>query len=366
MTSSKHISTTAHLKNVLLNMSLRSESYQVLESLSAFLHAGTDIFSALRAIVDETRSKRLKRFISQIADDIESGASFSKALEQTELFPSYIIAIIALGERSGRLVENIQIVLIQHEKEVVFRSRVRSALMYSVVVLTLTIIVGAGTAWFVLPQLAEIFSSLDAELPLITRVIIAGGEFLGTYGSIIIPFSLLVIAGIFYFLFSFPRTKFIGHSILFRVPVIKNLIKYVEVAQFGFLLGTMLEAGLTIIESVEGMRQISAFKNYQAFYAGLYTELEEGKSLHDGMVAKDPDNILFPAITKQMVFAAERSGTLSQTLVRLGEMFEAKTDKTAKDLPIIIEPILLIIVAGAVTILALGTLLPIYGLFDSL
>src|SRR5262249_45655289 len=134
-----------------------------------------------------------------------------------------------LGERSGRLSANLEVAAIQNEKEAAFRSRVRSALAYSSFVFILAIVVGVGTAWFILPKIAAFFMELNAPVPPLTQGIIATGAFLQHYGYIFIPGFIAIFLILFYFLFSFPKTRFIGHTILFHIPLIQTLIKETEI-----------------------------------------------------------------------------------------------------------------------------------------
>lgn len=341
---------------------LKKEVYLFIENLSILLSAGMNIDSAVRSIQEETGSRRMRKILSDIADKIENGGSLHAALEQTGVFSQRILSLIRVGEQSGRLTENLEVVVLQNEKETLFQSEVRSSLMYAVIVFTLAIVIGIGTAWFILPNLASFFGELDVELPVITRWLIALGRILGQYGIFIIPLFALFTISAFYFLFSFPKTKFIGHTILFHLPIIRNLIKQVEIARFGYLLGTMLDSGMPIISAIDSLRETTTFKNYQKFYAHLKEKVETGSSLESSFKAYPKINKLFPSSARQMMSAAEKSGKLPEILLRIGKIFEKKTETTARNLPIIIEPVLLIFIGLAVALLALGVIMPIYSL----
>lgn len=341
---------------------LRQEIYFFLENLSALLSAGMGINAALASVREEVDSKRLAGILKDLEEAILNGSSFSAALEELRVISPHMLSLIRLGEMSGRLNENLKVVILQNEKELMFRSRVRSSLMYATVVFTLSIFVGVGTSWFTLPQLASFFNEFDAELPLITRFIIGFGQFLGTYGYIIVPLFLIGLLMLFYFLFSFPKTKFIGHSVLFRTPLVRRLIKQVEIARFGFLLGTMLKAGMPMKSSLESLPATTTFLNYRRFYIYLEGQVVEGKSLQESFSSYKGVKKLFPSAVRQMVAAAEQSGSLPDTMIRIGKMYENKVETTAKNIPTILEPLMLILIGGMVAVLALGTILPIYNL----
>lgn len=169
------------------------EKEYFIENLATMVSAGITINSSLDAISREARTRRMRRAIAQIKESIESGSSFWKALEKSKLFPAQAISLIQIGEESGRLVENLKVIALQQSKDRVFRSKIYSAMMYPVFVLVLSLIIGLGIAWFILPKLATVFASLNVKLPLITQILINVGTFLGDYGNIAVPSFIFVL-----------------------------------------------------------------------------------------------------------------------------------------------------------------------------
>lgn len=337
-----------------------------ISNLATLLDSGMDALSALRVVRQELRSRRMRRIIAAIEESIESGVSLSRTLEKTQLFPARVIALLRLGEQSGKLIQNMQVVVTQYEKEWLLRTRVRSALLYATIVFSLTIIIGAGTAWFVLPQMATVFAGFDVELPLLTRWLMAVGAFLGEWGYIVIPAFLVVVGGAGYFLFSFPRTKYLGQFLLFKIPGIKTLILQVEVARFSYIMGTMLESGIPASDSLASLHDATTFRGYRRFYGYLRDSVTEGNSFKKSFGGYRKAYKLIPLSVQQMIVAAEQSGRLSETLLKIGQRFEVKTETAAKNISVLIEPILLIVIGAGVMVLALAVLLPITNLATAL
>lgn len=354
------------LKNDWVNsvffVGLGQEKIHFIENLGALLGAGLGVTQSLYSIKEETKSWRFKKVITEISDDVKSGLPFSQSVKSYKILPDHIISLIKTGELSGRLVENLKIVVIQNEKEALFRSRLKSSVLYAGIIFTLAIAVLIGMSWFVLPKIASFFETLNQELPLTSRIIIEVGNFFGNYGAYVVPIFVVLIIFIIYFLFSFPRTKFIGHSILFRVPFIRNIIKQVEVARFGFLLGTMIDSGMVLSDAVLNMKTTTTFKNYQKTFDLMFELVQKGYSFQQIFYENPSFKSLYPSAVRQMIVAGEKSGTLSQSLMKIGEIYENKTENSARNLPIILEPILLIFVALIVALLAFGILMPIYNL----
>lgn len=333
-----------------------------IENLSMLVSAGMGILEALSAISIGVKTKKMKSIINTMSSGIEAGSPIWKALENSYIFPAHTVSLIRIGEKSGKLSQNLKVVGLQDEKDRVFNSKIRSAMMYPMFVLVLTLIVGIGIAWFILPKLSLVFSQLHLELPFITKYLIAFGVFLGEYGKIAVPIFLLALFSIIYFIFFFPKTKFIGQNALFSLPGIKRLIQEIELARFGYLLGTLLKAGLPIIQALDSLEKATTFPHYKMLYRHLLVNIDDGYSFKKSLMSYKKINKLIPMPIQLLIATGEKSGNLSNTLLSIGKRFEIKTETTTKDLTVILEPILLIIVWLGVVGVALAVILPIYNL----
>jgi type IV pilus assembly protein PilC len=343
------------------------EKEYFVENLAMLLSSGMGVLLTLDSIKEEVRSKKLKRVIDTIKDDIADGSSLWSALEKTNIFSSQVISLIRLGEKSGRLTENLKSIAIQQNRDRIFRSKVKSAMMYPGLVMSLTVIIGIGVSWFILPKLAAVFSSLKVEMPLVTKILISFGAFLGKYGLVAVPSFILLLAIIIFFLFFFSKTKFIGQEILFRLPVINRLIKEVELSRFGYVAGTLLSAGLPVSEVIDSLHDSTISGSYKNLYKHLKVSIvEEGNSFQKSFASYKGVKKLIPAPIQQMIVAGEQSGNLAEKLFGVGEVYEGKIDITTKNLSVILEPILLIIVWVGVAAVAFAVILPIYSLIGGL
>jgi type II secretory pathway component PulF len=353
-------------KNFFSHFLLGEEPYFFLENLSLLLAAGIPILDAIAATSSEIRSRRLQLILRALAQDIDAGKSLSVAIERTGLYLPHVASLIRIGERSGRLVENLKVIAVEQKKERFLRSRLRSASLYPLFVLVLAVIIGLFIAWFILPRLALVFLQLKIELPFLTKILIQFGLFLGSYGLYAVPIFLLCLIVLLFFIFSFSGTKIIGEHLLFLFPGVKRLIKETEITRFGYLLGSLISAGLPLPDALHSLSQATSFFRYQQFYLFLYTSVSDGNSFKKSFVLYKKTYVLIPVPVQQLVIAGEQSGTLSQTLINIGTEYEIKTDSSVKDLSVILEPILLVIVWVVVVAIALAVILPIYGLLGGL
>lgn len=342
------------------------EKEYFIENLAVMVSAGITINSSLDAIGREVRSRRMRRAIAQIKESLEGGSSFWKALEKSRLFPAQAISLVQIGEESGRLVENLKVIALQQKKDRIFRSKIYSAMMYPVFVLVLSLIIGLGIAWFILPKLATVFASLDVKLPLITQALINVGTFLGTYGNIAVPsfaFFLLVVVLVF---FVIPKTRFMGEFILLKFPGIGKLLQESEMGRIGYIVGTLLNAGLPLVKTLAATENASSFYFYRKLYKFIRENVEEGNSFQKSFELYRKADKLIPPHVQQMIVSGEQSGHLPEIFLSIGEDFEAKSDLTAKNLTIILEPVMLIIVWLGVSFIALAVILPIYSLLGGI
>lgn len=344
------------------NFGLGEEKEYFVENLSLILSSGMGMIEALDALQKEMKSKRMKQIVSEIKEDIEAGGQLWQAIQKTELFSDQVISLVRLGESSGQLVKNLQVIVLQEQKERSFRSKIRSALMYPVIVLGLTLVIGIGIAWFILPKLSLVFVGMKIKLPLVTKILIGTGEFLRINGIMAIPLFFIALAAVFYFLFFFSKTKHIGQMIILHIPGIKKVIKEVELARFGYIVGTLLDAGLPVLSALRALGKNTLLYPYKKFYEYILQKIEDGNSFQKSFEMYPHTGDFLPVAVQQMIIAGEKSGSLEQILKTISQNYEGKVEISTKNLAVILEPILLIIVWLGVVAVALGVILPIYSL----
>lgn len=345
---------------------LGKERDNFIENLSMLVLSGMPISKALLSITNDTKNAQMKKVLDRIVTELDGGSPLWKSFDRTGMFKGYTISLIRIGEESGKFAENLKVVSLEQEKERGFRSKVRSALMYPAFVLILTAVIGIGISWFILPKLAKIFADLKLTLPFITKILIGFGLFLSKHGLIVVPLGIVIISILFYIIFMNAKTKFLGESILYMIPGIKTLMMEVEVARFGYLLGTLLEAGLPVTKAIDSLASASESVRYQKFYRHLRDSIEMGNSFQKSFMAYKHVEKLIPQPMQQLVFSGEQSGNLNKTLLKIGQVLEEKSDTTTKNLTIIMEPILLVIVWAGVVSVAFAVILPIYSLVGGL
>jgi type IV pilus assembly protein PilC len=335
-------------------------------NLALLIKANVAVGEAFEALKETTKSRGLKNALTQMQNDIDEGLPLWQTLQRSHIVSPQTMTLIQLGEQSGNLVENLRIAAVQEEKQRIFRAKVRSALIYPVFVISLTVIVGLGVAWFLLPRLADTFSQLRVDLPLVSQVMINFGQFLQDNGIWAVPAALAVVAFALYIIFAAPHTKAIGQWLLFHMPGIAKLLHEIETARFGYLFGTLLKAGLSVTESLRLMTQATTARQYQRFYANLGKAFDEGWSFAESTAKMPKSEQPLPPSVRQMIIAGERSGSLPETLQNIGSIYEEKANISTQNLQSILEPILLVVVWLGVMGVAVAIIMPIYSLVGGL
>jgi len=348
--------------NRLDSIGLENERSMFMENVSLLIASGIDISSSLAAIKKETKSRPMKRIIGEIEADIDAGSAFWRALDHTRIFSAHTISLVKIGEDSGRLEENLKVISIQEEKDREFRSKIKSAMMYPIFVFGLTIVIGVVIAWFILPRLSSVFASMKMDLPWTTQLLISAGKFLQNYGYVFMPLFFTAMGLTIFFVFFFSRTKFIGQNILFSLPGTRKLMQQVELSRFGYMLGTLIGAGININDALQSLIEASGFAPYKNFYKNLLSNIEDGNSFQKSFSYYKGLEKIMPFSVQQMVVNGEQSGFLSEVLLKIGVSYEKKIEDTTKNLTVILEPVLLVLVWLGVVGVAVAVIMPIYSL----
>jgi len=338
----------------------------LLDNLSILLGSGMDVVSSLASIKDEIHSSALKLIISEMEADVSSGVTLWRALEHTKIFPKHYISLTKVGEESGKLSESLRVIADSQIKDRDFKSKVRSAMIYPSLIFFIVIVMGLAIVWIILPKLATVFESLDTNLPALTKVLFVAGVYLRTNGYIFVPSVIVILVLIFFFLFINPKTRFIGQNIMFRLPGTQKLLRESELTRFGFIFGSLLEAGLPVDEALDSLIEATTFYPYKNLYIFMKNNFEKGQSIQKTFIQYHNIKRLIPKTMQQIIVVGEQGGHLAKSLKKMSSIYENKVENTTKNFTAILEPVLLILVAIGVLVVALSVIMPIYSLIGSI
>jgi len=341
------------------HLGMGKQRMMFIQSMALMLTAGLSLVDSLQTQLLEATSKTIRALIQGIITAVENGSPLWKAMEDQSLFSPYEIALVRIGEEGGNLARNMEYLAEQQEKDRALRQKVKMAMTYPAIVIVLVFMLIMGLGLFVLPNLVQVLYSLHVELPLATRVVIWFSQLFEKHGTVFVP--LLFLALILVLLLSkYTRFRVVSQWVVFHTPGIGSLARESIIAQFGVILGGLLRAGVPLVEALSSLAEVTTTVSYKSFYEKLLEHVNAGDSFSKSFKALPETNRLFPVSVQQLIVTGERSGSLADVLMKISDMYDKKASETAEKLPVILEPLLLIVIAGIVAGLAFAIIVPIY------
>lgn len=326
--------------------------------LSTLLNSGMPLYESLSAIVEQTDDLRFKSVVSKLKEAINEGKSLADAMEKCDgVFSPLYINMVRAGESSGSLDIVLMRLFDYMESQSVLRRKVLTAMIYPVIILLVMIIVIWVLMSFVIPRITRIFEDIGQALPLYTRILIGVSNFISKWWPLILLFT-----GIIFYLFrrfkNSPEGKKRIDLFKLRFPVFGRLYRMVIIARFSKTLGTLLQNGVPIVKALDIVKGI--VNNYwiEEVIEKAKESVEEGAPLY--LTLKKSE--FFPPIVTHMIATGERSGELEKMLFSISKNFESQIDAATSALTSVIEPIMILLMAGVVFFLIISIVLPIFQL----
>jgi type IV pilus assembly protein PilC len=315
--------------------------------------------TAFSVLENQTDDKYLAEVIAEVRADVESGMVLSKAFARhPKVFNKLFVAMIEAGESSGTLDSVLDRIATQIEKEAALKRRVKSAMVYPIVVITFATLVLIFMLMFIVPVFQTVFDQLNGDLPTPTKIIIGLSNALRGYWFIIFPTIGLMI----YMFRRFKRTPEgtqLWDRFKLRVPMkIGDVVQKIALARISRTLATLVAAGVDIITALD----------IAAGTAGnwvLETALQRTSArVHDGVPISIPlaEDDIFPPMVGQMVKIGEETGELDKMLGKIADFYEDEVDASIESLTSIIEPLLMICVGAMVGAIVISMYLPMFKL----
>ncbi len=329
--------------------------------LSSLLAAGVPLSRALVILQREAANATAKAQWKQIHDHVVDGVSLADAMARSpEIFPRVYTAMVEAGETGGFL----DLVLAQiadfQSREKELKGKVMAALLYPAILLVLALAVLVVLLVFFIPKFQGIFAGFGAQLPLLTRIIVAVSDAVRGYG-------LFVAAGIFFAVFlvrqwfASPTGRRVWEGMILKIPVIGPLVAQYAMARFCRMLGTLLGADVPLINGLNVARRSIGNQILVDAVSNSIDKVKEGKAL-GGSLAECPQ--LFSGSVLEMISVAEESGKLDQELVRIANVTEGDLDRRLKTAVALAEPLMLFLIAGFIGTIFIGMVIPIFSLQD--
>lgn len=329
--------------------------------LATMIEAGLVLSEALDILVEQQSNKRFKQVLGEVSMDVKSGLEFASALRKhPDIFPLLYANLIQAGESSGKLDTTLKQMATNLEKEREFRSRVRGAFIYPVMILVMMFVVMMIMMFFVIPRLTALYTQSSIELPLPTKILIFTSNSLINYWWLMLIF--VVVGSILFKKWvatSSGRFKF--DQILLKIPVVGKIIQGTTLTEFTRTFGLLTTAGIPLLDALTIVANVIGNSVYRRALQDTFKGVERGLTF-----SAQIDSVgVFPRIIPQMFRVGEETGKVDEVSFKLAEYFESESDHLVKNLTVIIEPVILVVLGIGVAFLVLSIILPIYKLTTS-
>lgn len=322
------------------------------------LKSGISLTEGIAIIEEQSINQKFKKVLKDIGDNVHNGQSLFKTLSKyPHLFDPFYLHLIKIGEESGNLVSNLNYLSETMKKNYDFKKKIQGALLYPEIILGTAVVVGGGISIFVLPQMADLFKSLDVKLPLTTQILIGTAQVMKVYGIIIFG----AIVGLIFlakFLLNAPKVKPHWHHSLLSFPFIGQFMQHIELASMCRNIGMMLKSGLPITTALDTQMDSTTNLVYRKYLETILKGVKDGKTIQ--IIITNNKMKFIPLLATKMIGVGETSGKLDESFLYLGEFFEDEVDVASKDLATVLEPMILFVVGIIVAFIAIAIISPIY------
>jgi type IV pilus assembly protein PilC len=329
--------------------------------LATFLKVGVPITEAIRLLRSGTRSGAFRAALDDVNDDLDEGESFSIAISHhPHIFNELYVDMVRAAEYSGSLEKVLLQIAIYLQRQDTAIKKLRSAMIYPAIILTLAVVVCGVLIVVVLPNFVQLFNEFHSDLPLPTKVLLALGTFSQEYRFQIVGGALFLMFATFIFLQSKPGHIFWDHLII-RLPVLGTIVVFSIVERFTRTLGTMLRAGIPISQTFDVAAASAGNIRYKRGLEAVRQRMVTGDGFSEPLAATG----LFMPMVLRMVRVGEETGTLDQSLDQIADFLAEEMDYKVRNMIALMEPSLIIAVGAAVGFVAVSVILPMYGLLKA-
>lgn len=332
--------------------------------LSTMISAGVPIARGLATLQDSSDSPYFREVMKKVTKDIEGGTQLGDAFAKfPNVFDEVYVNMVRAGEEGGILDEILKRLALQVEQNASIKKRVKGAMTYPIVILTVTVIAFFGIMFFLMPKIAKILTDLGgpkAKLPVYTQALLNISHFSRQYAYIIIP-GIIGLTWITKRYISTPKGKYQFHALMLRTPIVKTIVTKVAIARFSRTFASLMSAGVGVLDALAVTGGAIGNKVIEKELADAAIQVKNGKQLSE-VLATSPH---FPRIVSQMLAVGEETGTTDKVLLKVADFYEEEVATAIDSLASIIEPVMIIFLGAGVGLIAASVMGPIASMSNN-
>lgn len=323
--------------------------------------AGVNIISALHMLEEQTSNKTLKEAIRNVCDSVEKGETLAGSMRKEKVFPSLLVNMVEAGEASGNLENCMMKMSLHFEKDARIKGLVKKALMYPCVLIVVMIVVVIVMLTVVIPQFESMFDSIGGELPAFTVAVVAMSEFLQTRWYLLAG-ALVVAAVVFSAYKKTPNGNRQIAKIVLKLPVFGELVQKQSCSRFANTLSTLLSSGMDMIQAVEITGNTLDNILFREALQEAAKQVQRGVSLSTPL----KNAKIFPPMILHMLAIGEETGNIEEMLENCATYYDEEVENTTQQMTALMEPAIIVCMAGVVCLLIAAIYGPMMGLYDQM
>ena len=332
------------------------------QQLSALLRAGIPVLQAINLLKTRSQSSNLRTILADVEEKIKSGVALSEAFEAQGSFPKIYTASLYAGEKSGALDEVLARFVEYLKRSVGISRKLRSALAYPLFLMTAATFMVAFLTLYIVPRMSELFKGLSTNqgLPTITVIVLSISNGLASNIWWVLPMAAVLIAALVVWLRT-PSGKLLLHKLLLKLPIVGALIKQMTTSQLAQSLSTLLSGGITVPDSWDIASDSITNLELRRRSQNVLPMIREGRQFTESLEKAN----WMPELALDMIGIGENSGSLREMLDEVANFYDAEAEVKLEQLTTLIEPIILVFMAGIVVSILLAIYLPIINTISS-
>ncbi len=332
------------------------EKVDLVRNLSLLIKSGSPINDSFDLLAKQTHNPALRKLLFRGKEKTEKGTPIYKVFQEDKNFDNIFVSFVRAGEESGTLSENLIFLGDWLDRQNTLKKEMSSATLYPKIIIVFASVIGISLSVFVLPQLITVFEGLDVDLPITTVMLLWFTDLMENYGISVI-LGIIIFAIVSYFLVKIKAVKKVVDKCMINLPIFGELNKEYQLTIISQLASILLKSGLPIRQILFIVSESVTNTQYKESLVEITKKVEKGTEFSKAL-SNYPS--LYPEVFVSVVTTGESAGSFGESLSYLATFFENKvTDKTKK-LPIIIEPLLLIVIGIFVAFIATAIVLPVY------
>lgn len=323
------------------------------------ISAGLTIVSGLDIMRQQTENHKLKTILDKVFEEVQKGRSLSETMRQFKEFPALFINMVEAGEASGRLDEMLERMAVFYEKESKLKQKIKSAMMYPVIISIFAIVVVIFLVTNIMPMFVDMFKGFNAELPLPTRIVLGLSDVFRNYWYIVI----ISITVIIYALKRYGKTeegRYKAHSIMLKLPIFGKINKKVLTSRFARTLSILMGSGIPIIQAMEIVEKTITNAVVEKGIKKCREDIRKGSALSKPIAEIG----IFPPMLIEMISIGEETGTLDTMLSKTAQFYDEEVDILVAGLTTLIEPVIIVVLGGVIGFIIVSIMLPMFDMYQ--